>query len=287
MSNDETSELSARVLIEKLERLDKVDEVLKDIDLINLFKRLEKIEKVDLGERLTYIEKKLNQFAYAANSIESAFRAGIKVSVDEQALSILEPIQKVLTALRAEVNSIGALRKDIQEQLKNDSVIGTLQFVAKRLHELTEDVYLIRESGIKKEVHLALTMDGYEMVKKKPSQLNPVIEDEDKDSQDNAIQALLETLTDRERKVLIHRFGLLGEKKKTQLAIAKLYNLTSGESIRRIEYKALRKCRHPARKKLAENITHLELRQAILGKDATTLPKKYRRTIDIGDFDDE
>lgn len=59
---------------------------------------------------------------------------------------------------------------------------------------------------------------------------------------------VLSTLTDRERKVLIQRFGLLDGKPKTLEEVGVEFNVTR-ERIRQIEAKALRKMRHPTRSK--------------------------------------
>ncbi len=57
---------------------------------------------------------------------------------------------------------------------------------------------------------------------------------------------VLSTLTDRERTVLIQRFGLLDGKPKTLEEVGVEFNVTR-ERIRQIEAKALRKMRHPTR----------------------------------------
>lgn len=59
---------------------------------------------------------------------------------------------------------------------------------------------------------------------------------------------VLATLSDRERKVLIQRFGLLDGKPKTLEEVGVEFNVTR-ERIRQIEAKALRKMRHPIRSK--------------------------------------
>ncbi|WP_041467914.1 RNA polymerase sigma factor [Chlamydia felis] len=62
------------------------------------------------------------------------------------------------------------------------------------------------------------------------------------------MKEVLKTLTDRERFVLIHRFGLLDGKPKTLEEVGSAFNVTR-ERIRQIEAKALRKMRHPIRSK--------------------------------------
>ena len=60
------------------------------------------------------------------------------------------------------------------------------------------------------------------------------------------LQEVLGTLTDRERQVLDHRFGLTNGYSRTLEEVGKEFNVTR-ERIRQIEAKALRKLRHPTR----------------------------------------
>ena len=59
---------------------------------------------------------------------------------------------------------------------------------------------------------------------------------------------VLETLTEREQKVLRLRFGLDDGRTRTLEEVGKEFNVTR-ERIRQIEAKALRKLRHPSRSK--------------------------------------
>lgn len=63
------------------------------------------------------------------------------------------------------------------------------------------------------------------------------------------IQKLLETLSERERRVLILRFGLLDGRTRTLEEVGKEFKVTR-ERIRQIEAKALRKLRHPSRSRM-------------------------------------
>jgi RNA polymerase primary sigma factor len=62
------------------------------------------------------------------------------------------------------------------------------------------------------------------------------------------ISKLLDTLTEREQKVLMLRFGLTDGRTRTLEEVGKEFNVTR-ERIRQIEAKALRKLRHPSRSK--------------------------------------
>lgn len=62
------------------------------------------------------------------------------------------------------------------------------------------------------------------------------------------LMSVLETLTEREKKVLVLRFGLDDGRSRTLEEVGKEFNVTR-ERIRQIEAKALRKLRHPGRSK--------------------------------------
>ncbi len=89
------------------------------------------------------------------------------------------------------------------------------------------------------------------------SQFGDFLEDTSIESPDKAtgysilkdkMNEVLSTLTDRERTVLIERFGLLDGKPKTLEEVGVRFKVTR-ERVRQIEAKALRKMRHPTRSK--------------------------------------
>jgi len=60
------------------------------------------------------------------------------------------------------------------------------------------------------------------------------------------LKEVLDTLTEREKMILVYRFGLYGHKPETLEEVGERFNVTR-ERIRQIENKALRKLRHPSR----------------------------------------
>jgi RNA polymerase primary sigma factor len=62
------------------------------------------------------------------------------------------------------------------------------------------------------------------------------------------LEEVLGTLSEREAKVLKLRFGLEGSKAMTLEEVGKVFGVTR-ERIRQIEAKALRKLKHPSRRK--------------------------------------
>jgi RNA polymerase primary sigma factor len=79
------------------------------------------------------------------------------------------------------------------------------------------------------------------------SQLSPV-DQASKQLLKNHLDEVLATLSDREAKVLKLRFGLEGNKQMTLEEVGKVFGVTR-ERIRQIEAKALRKLKHPSRRK--------------------------------------
>ncbi|MCX6009283.1 MAG: sigma-70 family RNA polymerase sigma factor, partial [Chloroflexi bacterium] len=60
------------------------------------------------------------------------------------------------------------------------------------------------------------------------------------------LSKVLSELSDRERRVILLRFGLEDDRPRTLEEVGKEFNVTR-ERIRQIEAKALRKLRHPSR----------------------------------------
>jgi RNA polymerase primary sigma factor len=61
------------------------------------------------------------------------------------------------------------------------------------------------------------------------------------------VNAVLDTLSEREREILVQRFGLLDGRERTLEEIGRHLKVTR-ERVRQIEAKALRKMRHPERR---------------------------------------
>ncbi len=226
-----------------------------ELNYAEVIQRLDNLNKIDIDERLTNIEKQLKYFIMICTDMSRYFQSGVKIKVDETAMGLINPIKETLELLRKESNEFQVIRKNLQ----SDGVFGTLQYMAKQITELTKHIASIKEDGISKKIKLDLTMDGYEMVKKKaeakeddtPPQLevDPI----------KCVKDLLKTLTERESQVIIHRYGFFGEKEKSLVDTGRVMKI-SGERVRGLQTKALRKMKHASRRELVQRLTHLDLK---------------------------
>jgi len=170
-------------------------------------------------------------------------RQAVTRAIADQARTIripvhmIETINKVLRGAKKLMMETG--REPSPEELANELGITT---------DRVREIYKIAQHPISLQAEVG---DGGE------SQFGDFLEDTGADSPAEAtgysilkdkMNEVLETLTDRERKVLIQRFGLLDGKPKTLEEVGVEFNVTR-ERIRQIEAKALRKMRHPTRSK--------------------------------------
>lgn len=170
-------------------------------------------------------------------------RQAVTRAIADQARTIripvhmIETINKVLRGAKKLMMETG--REPSPEELANE-----LGITPDRVRE----IYKIAQHPISLQAEVG---DGGE------SQFGDFLEDTAADSPAEAtgysilkdkMGEVLATLTDRERKVLIQRFGLQDGKPKTLEEVGIEFNVTR-ERIRQIEAKALRKMRHPTRSK--------------------------------------
>jgi RNA polymerase primary sigma factor len=170
-------------------------------------------------------------------------RQAVTRAIADQARTIripvhmIETINRVLRGAKKLMMETG--REPTPEELANE-----LGLTADRVRE----IYKIAQHPISLQAEVG---DGGE------SQFGDFLEDTGADSPAEAtgysilkdkMGEVLTTLTDRERQVLVLRFGLLDGKPKTLEEVGVVFNVTR-ERIRQIEAKALRKMRHPTRSK--------------------------------------
>lgn len=170
-------------------------------------------------------------------------RQGVTRAIADQARTIripvhmIETINKMLRVNRQMTQELG--REPAPEEIAKEMQLetGKIRYILK-----------IAQKTASLEKPIGKEEDSY---------LGDFIEDKDQPSpydltskgllkQD--IEDILNTLSEREANVLRMRFGLLGEKTSTLEEVGKRFGVTR-ERIRQIEAKALRKLKHPSRRK--------------------------------------
>ena len=170
-------------------------------------------------------------------------RQAITRAIADQARTIRIPVHMVET-----INKMVRTQRTLTQELEREP---TPEEVAERMG-ITVD----RVQSIQKTAQEPISLES-PVGEEEDSSLGDFIPDNDiltpyeftsKEMLKRELDAALETLTDREEKVLRMRFGLLDGKSRTLEEVGKEFNVTR-ERIRQIEAKAIRKLRSPNRSK--------------------------------------
>lgn len=170
-------------------------------------------------------------------------RQAVTRAIADQARTIRIPVHMIET-----INRVLRGAKKLMMETGREPTPEELAIELGLTPERIREIYKIAQHPISLQAEVG---DGGE------SQFGDFLEDTSADSPAEAtgysilkdkMNEVLATLTDRERKVLIQRFGLLDGKPKTLEEVGIEFNVTR-ERIRQIEAKALRKMRHPTRSK--------------------------------------
>jgi len=170
-------------------------------------------------------------------------RQAITRAIADQAKTIripvhmVETINKVYKATRALTQKLGC--EPSIEQIASEVDISV---------EKVEEIYRISQDTTSLSTPVGDDEDSFlgDFIED-TTQLSPY-EETSRELLRESIEEVLGSLDDREMKVLSLRFGLMGETPKTLEEVGKIFNVTR-ERIRQIEAKALRKLRHPSRRK--------------------------------------
>ncbi len=170
-------------------------------------------------------------------------RQAITRAIADQARTIRIPVHMVET-----INKMVRTQRTLTQELEREP---TPEEVAERMGISVE-----RVQSIQKTAQEPISLES-PVGEEEDSSLGDFIADNDnltpyeftsKEMLKRELDAALETLTDREEKVLRMRFGLLDGKSRTLEEVGKEFNVTR-ERIRQIEAKAIRKLRSPNRSK--------------------------------------
>ena len=173
-------------------------------------------------------------------------RQAITRSIADQARTIRIPVHMVET-----INRMARVRRQLTGELGREPDTKEIAEAMGMTEEKVRDIL--------KSAQEPTSMDAT-VGDEEDSHLGDFIPDENAESPADAasnvflrgqIYELLDELTEREKRVIIERFGLGGEPPRTLEQVGQEMGVTI-ERIRQIEAKAIRKLRHPTRKKRLE-----------------------------------
>jgi len=168
-------------------------------------------------------------------------RQAITRAIADQARTIRVPVHMVET-----INKLARVQRQLTLELNREpseeelaKKMGTTVEKVREIYKISQDpVSLETPIGEEDDSHLGDFIKDERNLSPEEFATNEMLKDE--------ISQVLETLTEREEKVIRLRFGLEDGKPRTLEEVGQMFGVTR-ERIRQIEAKALRKLRHPSR----------------------------------------
>jgi len=170
-------------------------------------------------------------------------RQAITRAIADQAKTIRIPVHMVET-----INKVYKATRALTQRLGHEPDIAQIAEEVGVTIEKVEEIYRISQDTTSLSTPVGDDEDSFlgDFIED-TTQMSPY-EETSKELLRESIEEVLGSLDERETKVLSLRFGLMGETPKTLEEVGKIFNVTR-ERIRQIEAKALRKLRHPSRRK--------------------------------------
>jgi RNA polymerase primary sigma factor len=168
-------------------------------------------------------------------------RQAITRAIADQARTIRIPVHMIET-----INKLKRVQRELEQKYEREPTAKEIAKVMRIETAKVEEILKISQEPSSLQAKVGSEGD---------TELSEFIEDEQMDQPEDMasyellkghIEEVLDTLSERERKVLELRFGLQDHKPRTLEEVGKVFGVTR-ERIRQIEAKALRKLRHPSR----------------------------------------
>ena len=170
-------------------------------------------------------------------------RQSITRSIADQARTIRIPVHMVETINRL-IRTSRQLLQELGREPQADEIAVRLEMPVERVREIMklsqEPVSLETPIGEEEDSHLGDFLKDDKSVTPVEAASYMLLREQ--------LSEVMDSLTEREKEVLILRFGLIDGRARTLEEVGKQFQVTR-ERIRQIEAKALRKLRHPSRSK--------------------------------------
>jgi RNA polymerase primary sigma factor len=239
-------------------RIEEGDETAKQLLAESNLRLVVSIAKRYVGRGLSFLDliqegnlgliKAVDKFDYSKGFKFSTYatwwiRQAITRSIADQSRTIRIPVHMseiINKTYRVSRTLLQELGREPTEQELADALDMTVEKVREVLKISSDPISLDIPIGEEEDSHLGDFIRDDTILGPEESAAYSILRDQ--------ISMLLDTLTDREQRVLVLRFGLTDGRTRTLEEVGKEFNVTR-ERIRQIEAKALRKLRHPSRSK--------------------------------------
>ncbi len=251
--------LSVNEEIELAKRIEKKDAAAKQILAESNLRLVVSIAKRYVGRGLSFLDliqegnlgliKAVEKFDYNKGYKFSTYatwwiRQAITRSIADQSRTIRIPVhmsEVINKTYRISRNLLQELGREPTEQELADAMNLPIEKVREILKVSADPISLDTPIGEEDDSHLGDFIKDDTIMGPEDAASYAVLQDQ--------ISKLLDTLTEREQRVLVLRFGLKDGRSRTLEEVGKEFNVTR-ERIRQIEAKALRKLRHPSRARM-------------------------------------